>query len=286
WLHDRETSQFVEVNDAAIAHYGYSAEEFGHMRIDDLRPPDEPESALAGEARHRCKNGRIVDAELAFNSIEWRGRHAVLVVAKDVTEPKRLQREFIQAQKMEAIGTLAAGLAHDFNNLLTVVNGYCGFILDQLNSEDPIYSEIVEINRAGERAATLTRQLLAFSRKQIFQVRIMDLNAAVADMDRMLRRLIGADIDLVSALDPKLGKIKADPSQMEQIVMNLAVNARGAMPDGGKLTIETRNVDFEAGARHPELLSSGPHVMLAVTDTGVGMDAETRARIFEPFFTT
>ena len=207
---------------------------------------------------------------------------------REFAERERLQREFALSQKMEAIGRLAAGIAHDFNNLLTVVNGYCSHVLERLSAGEPVYDEIGEIGKAGERAATLTRQLLAFSRKQIFQPRVLDLNAIVADMSRMLRRVIGEDIDLLTSLDPQLKLVKVDSSQMEQIIMNLAVNARDAMPHGGKLTIETSNVAVEdpPAARHPISLTPGWYVMVAVTDTGMGMDAETQARIFEPFFTT
>jgi CheY-like chemotaxis protein len=183
---------------------------------------------------------------------------------------------------------LAAGVAHDFNNLLTVVNGYCGFVLERLNPQDEIYEEVSEIGKAGERAATLTRQLLAFSRKQMFQPRVFNLNSTVAEMDRMLRRLIGEDIDLVTKLDPALNLVKADPSQMEQVIMNLAVNARDAMPKGGNLTIETNNLTLEGplSTRHPVLSASGSYIMLAISDSGTGMDAKTQARIFEPFYTT
>jgi CheY-like chemotaxis protein len=188
---------------------------------------------------------------------------------------------------MEAIGTLAAGVAHDFNNLLTVVTGYCSFIQEQLSPTDAIYHEISEINRAGERASTLTRQLLAFSRKQIFQPKVLSLNHIVGEMERMLRRLIGADIELVTQLDPDLRHVKADPGQMEQVIMNLAVNARDAMPKGGKLTIGTSNdvLDSQAaGQQRP--VTPGAYAVLTVADTGGGMDAETQTRIFEPFFTT
>jgi PAS domain S-box-containing protein len=285
WIYDLETLHIFEVNEAAVNHYGYSAEEFKKLRMSDI---EAERSAGAAEVKHRLRKGTLIDVQIAQHTVDWGGRTSMLVVAQDTTEQKRLQREFLQAQKMEAIGTLAAGVAHDFNNLLTVVNGYCGFVLDRLTPDNPIYQDVKEVNKAGERAATLTRQLLAFSRKEISQPRVLDLNGIVADMDRMLRRLIGEDIELRSVPDPSLLPVKADPSQMEQIIVNFAVNARDAMPKGGKLIIETKNVDIEESfeAKHPARLKPGLYVMLAVTDTGVGMDSTTQARIFEPFFTT
>ncbi len=208
-------------------------------------------------------------------------------VAQDITERRRLEGQFRQAQKMEAVGRLAGGVAHDFNNLLTIINGYSEFALEHLHPSDPLRSSIEEITKAGGRAASLTRQLLAFSRQQVLAPRVLDLNALVADVERMLRRLIGEDIDLVMLPGAELGRVKADPGQIEQILVNLAVNARDAMPDGGKLVIETANVEFdEAYARSRPVVTPGRYVMLAMSDTGTGMDAAIQAHIFEPFFTT
>lgn len=205
----------------------------------------------------------------------------------DVTERKRMEEQLRLAQKMEAIGRLAGGIAHDFNNLLTAINGYSALILERLDWDDPVRKDIEVINNAGERAAALTRQLLAFSRKQVLEPEVIDLNSVVADMDKILRRVIGEDIDLVTVLQPKLAPVKVDPAQVEQIILNLAVNARDAMPDGGKVTIETSNVELdEEYAKHHVSATPGSYVMLAVSDAGVGMDAETQKRIFEPFFTT
>jgi CheY-like chemotaxis protein len=188
---------------------------------------------------------------------------------------------------MEAIGVLAGGVAHDFNNLLTVMNGYCEILLNDQGLAPASRQMVREIHRAGDNAAALTRQLLAFSRKQVLAPQVLDLNALVRESAKMLRRLIGADIDLDCALDPALGRIKADPGQIEQVVMNLVVNARDAMPTGGKLTIETHNVELGLDYCMAHLgVEPGSYVQVAVTDTGVGMDAATQARIFEPFFTT
>lgn len=206
---------------------------------------------------------------------------------EDITERKTLENQLRQSQKLEAVGILAGGVAHDFNNLLTVISGYSDLTLLKLSEDDPLYRNILEIKRAGERAAALTRQLLAFSRKQVLQPKVLLLNAVVSELEKLLRRLIGEDIGLRAVLDPDLGSVKADPGQIEQIIMNLAVNARDAMPKGGKLTIETRNVSLdEEYARNHIAVTPGNYVMLAVSDTGMGMDAETQARIFEPFFTT
>ncbi len=210
-----------------------------------------------------------------------------LGVKEDITERKKLQQQLIQSQKMEAIGKLAGGVAHDFNNLLTVINGYADLLLYKLSSDDPPYKAIRQIKLAGERAASLTEQLLAFSRRQLIQPKILNLNNVVSHTEKMLRRLIGEDIDLVTKLDPELGNIKADPSQIDQVIMNLAVNARDAMPQGGKLTIETANVNLDdVYVKAHEQVLPGEYVMLAISDSGKGMDEETRSRIFEPFFTT
>jgi CheY-like chemotaxis protein len=188
---------------------------------------------------------------------------------------------------MEAIGRLAGGIAHDFNNLLTAINGYSDLGLRKIADDSPVRRNLNEIRKAGERAAGLTRQLLAFSRKQVLQPKVLQLNSIIADIDKMLKRLIGEDVALLTVLNPALEQIKADPGQIEQILMNLVVNARDAMPKGGKLTIETANVYLdEEYARSHNSVQPGSYIMLAVSDTGHGIDAKTRERIFEPFFTT
>ena len=205
----------------------------------------------------------------------------------DITERKQLEQQFQQAQKMEAVGRLAGGVAHDFNNLLTAILGSADLVLDDLKPNAPEREEIQEIRRAALRAADLTRQLLAFSRQQVISPTVLNPNEVGANMDKLLRRLLGEDVDLRTVLTPEPGAIKADPSQLEQVVVNLAVNARDAMPGGGKLTIETQNVDLdEEYAGGHVSAQPGSYVMLAVSDTGSGMDAVTQARIFEPFFTT
>ncbi len=217
-----------------------------------------------------------------------RGRNLGAVVAMhDITERKQLEGQLRQGQKMEAVGRLAGGIAHDFNNLLNVITGYGEMLAERIPAGDPMSSKVDQIRKAANRAASLTRQLLAFSRKQVIEPRVLDLNDLLAEIDKMLRRMIGEDIELTTLQGPSLGRIKADPGQIEQIVMNLVVNARDAMPQGGKLSLETGNVDLDQGyARRHAGARAGPYVALTVSDTGVGMDAETQSHIFEPFFTT
>ena len=210
-----------------------------------------------------------------------------MVVAQDISERQALEEQLRQAQKMEAVGRLAGGVAHDFNNLLMVIKGHTELLLNVVPVPPPMLKKIENIDRAADRAAALTRQLLAFSRMQVLQPRVMNINGVVEEMGKLLPRLIGEDIELILRTSPDLGVIRADGSQMEQVIMNLAVNARDAMPSGGKLVIETSNADLDRAysSVHP-LVQPGRYVLLAVSDTGTGMDAQTQARIFEPFFTT
>ena len=426
WVFDAETLAFLDVNDAAVQHYGYTRGEFLAMRITDIRPSEDLADVVAfveaargpweraGTWRHRLKTGTIINAEITSHTVTFTGRPAVLVAAHDVTDRvradralreseertrfaleasrmgiweanlttkvaywsetnevlhglapgtfgrsldafvecvhpedregvqraieqathnreatefqyrtilpngrerwicstaqffydeagvpiraagvtaditarRRLEEQLRQAQKMEAVGQLAGGVAHDFNNMLTAILGNAGFVLDELPADGAHRVNIEEIRSAGERASALTRQLLAFSRKQILQTRVLHLGDVVNGIIPMLRRLIGETIDL-RAIAWDHGRVKADRTQMEQVLMNLAVNARDAMPDGGRLTIETADVILdEEYAREYPYVAPGRYVMLAVTDTGVGIDAATRKRLFEPFFTT
>jgi two-component system cell cycle sensor histidine kinase/response regulator CckA len=208
-------------------------------------------------------------------------------VMLDITDMKQLEEQLLQSQKMEAVGRLAGGVAHDFNNILTAIQGYSEQARKRLDGDETAAEYIQEVEKAAGRAASLTRQLLAFSRKQALQPKVVDLNTIVAQMDKMLRRLIGEDIELVTRPGQDLGHVRVDPGQIEQVLMNLAVNARDAMPDGGQLTIETANVALDARyAQQHSDVAPGPYVLLTVTDTGVGMTAEVKARVFEPFFTT
>jgi two-component system, cell cycle sensor histidine kinase and response regulator CckA len=249
-------------------------------------------SVWRGENIHQHKNGHQLVVEASVRKLNDASGESCgyLAVVRDISERRRAEEtlrqkeeELRQAQKMEDVGKLAGGVAHDFNNLLTAIGGYSEMILLSLGANDPLRCDVEEIRRASWRAADLTRQLLAFSRKQVLQPQVLDLNAVALSMDKMLRRLIGADVELVTVFEPGLKMVKADRSQIEQVILNLAVNARDAMSRGGKLTLKTANIE-SGTATAPEGVSSS--VMLAVSDTGCGMDAETQAQIFEPFFTT
>ncbi|MEA3475332.1 MAG: ATP-binding protein, partial [Candidatus Cloacimonadota bacterium] len=215
-------------------------------------------------------------------------------IGRDITTRRQAQEALLksedqlrQSQKMEAIGRLAGGMAHDFNNLLTAITGYSELLLNKLDELDPLSKYPKEIKKAAERASALTGQLLTFSRKKVLKLKVLDLNTIVTDMEKMLHRLIGEDIELTTTLSPTLGQIKGDTGQVSQIIVNLVVNSRDAMPEGGKISIETANVDLDEDyARHHAEVQAGHYVMLTVSDTGCGMDVETQSRIFEPFFTT
>jgi PAS domain S-box-containing protein len=256
-------------------------------RIQAFLCSDEP--AFEGEFRFRHKDAsyrRILTQGSKVFGPDGRPTH-VLGSHVDVTELTELHAQFLHAQKMESVGRLAGGIAHDFNNLLTVINGMAELVVSSLDEHHPIRPGLQEIRLAGDRAARLTRQLLAVSRQQVLQPEVINLTHTVSLMESMLKRLIGEDVTLVFALAEDLDHVRADPGQIEQVILNLAVNARDAMPDGGRLTIETRSVHLDAAfaGEHPGV-TPGSHVLLAVTDTGVGMDEVTRKRVFEPFFTT
>ncbi len=244
---------------------------------------------VKGEFVNKTKAGKLVTLESSTNPIldEQGNITGFLAIQRDVTARKQLEAQLRQAQKMEAIGRLAGGVAHDFNNLLTIITGYGQLLLETLPEESPLRAQVTEVLKASERATSLTRQLLAFGRRQVLAPRVLDLNEVIADTEKMLRRLIGEDIELVAIPARRLGHVKADPGQLEQVILNLAVNARDAMPEGGRLTIETSNVILdEAYADQHVSVQPGPYVMLAVSDTGHGMDSDTQAHLFEPFFTT
>ena len=283
---------------------GYTPQDLEDMpSIEQIHPDDRErvdkaaqEAKLTGagqsvEYRMRHKNGgwRTLESKASTILNEHGAVERLVIVNRDVTERKQLEDQFRQAQKMEAVGRLSGGVAHDFNNLLGVIIGYGEVLQEKLPAADEAVRVSVEqVLKAGHRAASLTRQLLAFSRQQALDPKVMDLNAVVRDMEKMLQRLIGEDMKLKTDLEPGLGRIKADQSQIEQAILNLAVNARDAMPAGGKLTLATSNfhMDKDFIRRYPYPVQVGDYVLLTVADNGMGMDAATQARIFEPFFTT
>ncbi len=299
WVYDLETLRFLQVNEAAIAHYGYTREEFLRMRVTDIRPQEdvprllegcehEPPELSAGLSwRHRLKDGRITEVEISSHRLEFGGRSAQLVVAQDVTERRALEKQLQQAQKFEAVGQLAGGVAHDFNNMIGAILGWVELGLEEAPRDGRIRSFFERIRQQAERAAALTRQLLAFARRQMIEPRSMDLNQSVTEVLSLLEKVLGSDIAIESSLAPNLPAVRADPTQIEQVLMNLCLNARDAMPEGGRLVIETQGAEFdEEFCRHHTYARPGRFAMLAISDTGIGMDAATLDRIFEPFFTT
>lgn len=297
--------RFVQVSAASKEVWGYEpAELTGKMYIELVHPDDRYKTILAAtgimsgiatsdfDNRYVRKDGSVADIMWSANWSEPDG--VMFCVARDVSQIKKAEKalnesekQLRQAQKLESVGRLAGGIAHDFNNMLTAINGYSDLTLRRLQDDDPLRRNIEEIKKAGERSASLTHQLLAFSRQQILQPVVLNLNEVITDTLKMLQRLIGEDVQLVTALNPKSGQVKVDPGQLSQIIMNLSVNARDAMPQGGRLTIETANVDLdEESTRHHADALPGAYVMLSMSDTGTGMNAETQQHLFEPFFTT
>ncbi|UCH94658.1 MAG: response regulator [Candidatus Aminicenantes bacterium] len=298
-IEDNKPGNFIEVNDIACQRLGYTREELLEMSLKNIEIPIEtidvefnPKDNLVKkqhrlyEAIQMTKHGIEICVENNSHLIDLEGKSAILCISRDITRRKTLEEQLRQAQKMEAIGKLAGGVAHDFNNLLTAIMGYSELILGKMKPDNPFREGIEEIKRAGKRAASLTQQLLAFSRKQVLKPKILNLNQVVRGMERMLERIIGEDIHLISQLDPRLSKIKADASQLEQIILNLTVNAVDAMPNGGTLTIKTANkVVKEQDSTLPDS-RPGRFVNLSICDSGEGIDKKIFPQIFEPFFTT
>jgi PAS domain S-box-containing protein len=292
---DRQ-GRYVDVNPRACEVTGYSREELLQLNTVDTYLPDEradvppglAELARSGSASYERsllrKDGSVIIVEVNARALPAGN---LLATLRDVTDRKRLEEQLRQAQKMEAVGRLAGGVAHDFNNVLTAIFGYADLMAEEVPASSAARQDLDEIRKAAQRATALTRQLLAFSRQQVLAPVVLSMNDLVEDVDKMLRRLVGEDVELRVTLASDAGNVRADPGQLQQVIMNLVVNARDAMPTGGKLLIET--ADAELTEQYAELhqpVIPGQYVMLAVSDTGVGMDAPTRARIFEPFFTT
>ncbi len=304
WTYDLETLGFVAVNDAAIHHYGYTREEFSGMTLADIRPPEDVALLRADVSRstglirddrvwrHRKKDGTIISIQVRANDFTVDGKHVRLVFADDVTERLRTEQalrstedQLRHSQKMEAIGRLAGGVAHDFNNVLTVIQTLAWILEETFEPDDTRHADVVQIRRASERGSAITRQLLTLARRGKAAPSSIDPDELVANLVPMLQRLAGEAIS-ISTVRGTGTNIVADAGQIEQVVMNLVINARDAMPDGGRLTIGSRTLDLDAEAAAARGLAAGRYVELAVTDTGVGMDAATQRRIFEPFFTT
>jgi two-component system, cell cycle sensor histidine kinase and response regulator CckA len=300
YSHDLE-GNYTSINKAGEQITGYTRAEVFKTNLNETVAPEYRNRAmemlnrkLAGEKvtayelEILAKDGHRVAVEVNTKLVFQNGKPlGVQGIARDVTQRKQLEEQLRQSQKMEAIGQLAGGVAHDFNNLLTAINGYSALALQRVDDKDPVKGYLEEVKKAGDRAANLTRQLLAFGRKQILQPLAINLNDVVTDMNKMLRRLIGEDIKLTAKLDRALAKIKADPGQIEQVLVNLVVNARDAMPKGGDLTIETASVELDSNYAGKHVgFAPGNYVMLAVSDTGIGMNQATQAQIFDPFFTT
>jgi len=295
----------VGFNPAAERIFGYrSSAVIGKDMADLLIPPSLREAHRQGLAHYQATgegpilgqrieivalhaDGTEFPAELSVTRIGTTEPPSFTGFVRDISERRRIEEQLFQSQKMEAVGLLAGGIAHDFNNLLTAITGYSEMTLKKMRAEDPLRRNIEAVRDAGNRAAALTGQLLAFSRKQVLQPKVHNLNSVVTDLGKMLRRLIRESVEFRVVLDPELGNIKADPGQIEQVIMNLTINAHDAMPDVGTLTIETKNVYLDADyvSQHLEI-EPGPFVRLSVTDTGAGMDEQTQRRIFDPFFTT
>ena len=302
WVFDVDTLAFLEVNEAAVRHYGYTRDELLSMTIMELLPPEnapglphglERSSSRRGDValiQHQRKDGTIVDMELVSHEMELEGRRARLVLGTDISERTRSraalqqsEEQLRQAQRMDAAGRLAGGVAHDFNNLLTTIRGFSELLLRDFPEEHSRRKDVEQIRKAADRGVILTRQLLTFGRQPAQQPRLLDLNAVVTNMEGLLQRLVGADIRLVTRLRPGLGDVKIDPGQLEQVLVNLVLSARDAMPAGGTLTIETGERQISGSARGRSV-KPGRYLVLAVSDTGSGAEGEGLSNMFEPFF--
>ena len=296
FVYDSNTFAFLEVNEAAIRRYGYTQEEFRSLTVADVSAPDQtpfmtsmqgrPDLHHSGPRKHRTKDGALIDVALTSIRLAYDGHDARLVVVEDLTERMKLESQLQQSQRLDTVGQLAGGIAHDFNNLLGVILNYADFVAEALPEGD-LRHDVEEIQRAASRAADLTRQLLIFARREVTNPQVLDLNAVVGGVEKLLRRTIGEDIELSLSLADDLPCVRADPGQIEQVFLNLTLNARDAMPGGGRLVVETSAVDLDGGyySGQPDL-ASGPYVRLSVSDTGTGMTKEVAARAFDPFFTT
>ena len=318
FIFDRTMTRFLDCNQSALDRYGYSLQEFRAMRPHQLHPDkewDRVDRNIAAERddfphyyTHITKDGHKMHVEVHTAALEYQGQEAWVSIVRDISarrqaehallesnrrleealnELQTTQQKMIQQERLAAVGQLAAGIAHDFNNILTVIQGYTEFAVESISSENELYLDLLEVKKAADQATALTNQLLVFSRKQVLQLQELNLNDVIGSMKKMLGRVIGEDIVMTTSLAPDLGWMRADLGQIEQVIMNLVINARDAMPQGGKLVLETANVALDqVHARKHLEVRPGEYVMLAVSDTGEGMSPEVQSRIFEPFFTT
>ena len=298
-LFDPRTLRILDANGAAVSLYGYERDELRGMTLTALKTHEDEElhrgvaeinatgaRLWRGIKKHRRKDGAVIDVEMVSHTVIVDGRPAVMSLGSDVTDRRRLEQQLRQAQKMEAIGSLAGGIAHDFNNILAVIVANADFLRTELGEGHPLLGDVDDIESAARRGAALTRQMLTFSRQQPVAPRVLSLNVHVSDLSKMLARILGEDVHIRTNLDQHLGLIEADPGQVDQVLLNLVINSRDAMPRGGNLVVETANVDLAPGEATMLGVQPGAFVRLTVRDNGVGMTPAVRERIFEPFFTT